>query len=197
MIKKLPATLIITLIALVSFVLFAGLVAGCGDKTAAGELVEESNRLRQAATDRFRRQTAAIDSIINTVASGSSLLAGEIEAASGTASQEYESSIADLKKRSDKLEEAAALELSDNYREYLRLLSESNDRFIAALTVAAEVPDLIIENEVVFSGWNEIGAAEVLDAIEAKQQQVEAAYEEAEALRAQAEKLREDNPGDF
>ncbi|RJQ47142.1 MAG: hypothetical protein C4534_01615, partial [Gaiellales bacterium] len=111
--------------------------------------------------------------------------------------REYEAALADLDERSATLEEAAALELDENYREYLRLTAESNDRLREALAAAAEVPALMLERELAFLGWDEIGAAAVLAEIGAVRQRVEAAYGESESLRAQAEKLREENPDSF
>jgi hypothetical protein len=66
-----------------------------------------------------------------------------------------------------------------------------------ALSAAAEIPVLIIDEQLIFSGWNEIEAAGVLSAIESRRLVIDTAYDEAETLRAQAEKLRDDNPGDF
>jgi hypothetical protein len=195
--KKLPVSIKNTLIALISVMLVTAFLTGCGDLETADDLVDESEQLRQTATDRFRRQTAAIDAMINSVASGRSLLITEIEAVTGTATRDYDAALADLQARSEKLDEAAALELNDNYSEYLRLLSASNDKLTEALSAAAEIPVLIIDEQLIFSGWNEIEAAGVLSAIESRRLVIDTAYDEAETLRAQAEKLRDDNPGDF
>jgi hypothetical protein len=194
---KPPLTFLNTLVVLIVVSLLATTITGCGDRDTAGELVEESERLRQSATDQFRLQTVAIDTLISTVASGKSLLVNEIETTADTAAQEYAVAIADLEARSGKLDQASELSLNESYKEYLRLLSASNEKLIEALTAAADIPQMINADKSAFAGWNEIRAAEVLSAIEARQLQIDLAYEEAETLRAQAEKLREDNREEF
>lgn len=197
MMNRLLATITITLISLFAVVLLALAGAGCGDRADAGRLVDESEQLRHAATDRFRLQTAVIDSMVASVDSGKSLLTVEIEGTAEIASQAFDDALADLDNRSGKLNEAMAMELNDNYHGYLRLMSESNDRLVEALTTAAQIPDLILTEELVFSGWNQTRVPEVVGMIRAIEQQADESYSESEALRVRAEQLRENNPKDF
>ncbi|RJQ48105.1 MAG: hypothetical protein C4534_00005, partial [Gaiellales bacterium] len=78
--KKTSFLFLLTLSALVSFPLLGGFLAGCGDRAAADDLVQQSETLRRAALDRFRRQTAALDAMIKRVEDGGSLMASELEA---------------------------------------------------------------------------------------------------------------------
>lgn len=183
MIKNTPFALFAVLLAL--------LTAGCGDGAAADGLVADSEQLRQAATDRFRQQTATVDAMVNSVAGGRSLLVTEVESVVETASLEYGTAIVELETRSERLSEAAGLELDDDYREFLRLLQESNDQLIKAVEAAAEIPATIGREAQAFTGWDEQRAAEVVADIGAIHQRVDGFFEASESLRSQAEQIRE------
>lgn len=194
---RLLSTITITLISLSVIALLILAPIGCGDGAEANRLVNESEQLRQAATDRFRRQTAAIDVMVSTVASRKSLSAEEIITVTDTAASEYQAAIADLHSRSAKLEAAAALDLGDDYREYLRLMQASNDALIDAIDTAAEVPGLIVDEQMVFTGWNDARVTEVVAAIDDIRRRIDDHFVKAESLRVEAEQLRKDKPGDF
>lgn len=197
MTKKPFLLLIFTLLAASAVPIVTLSASGCGETAAAGELVDAGEVLRQSATDRFRRQTAVMDALVGRVSGGGSLALATVEQEADTAVREYDAAVAELEERAGKLDEAAALELDETYRDYLRLLSDSNDRMIEALRAAAEIPALMLANEQVFAGWDEIRLGELLDEIGATQRRVSETFGEAETLRAEAEKLREDNPESF
>ncbi|MHB0914211.1 MAG: hypothetical protein ACYC5A_07760 [Thermoleophilia bacterium] len=197
MMKRHAFNIISTLICLSLVAILAMAAAGCGDNDAALRLVDEGDALRQSATDRLRLQTAGMDVLANAVAARKSVEAAALETAAGNAAAEYDTAISDLEARGAKLDQAAALELGDTFREYLALLSDSNGKLLVALEAAAEIPALMLAEQQVFSGWDEIRAADVLTQIKEIQERIDAAYQESETLRFRAEKLRDDNPGEF
>lgn len=197
MMKRHAFNIISTLICLSLVAILAMAAAGCGDNDAALRLVDEGDSLRQSATDRLRLQTAGMDVLANAVATRKSVEAAALETAAGNAAAEYDTAISDLEARGAKLDQAAALELGDTFREYLALLSDSNGKLLVALEAAAEIPALMLAEQQVFSGWDEVRAADVLAQIKEIQERIDAAYQESETLRVRAEKLRDDNPGEF
>lgn len=186
-----------TLICLSLVALLALAAGGCDDKGEASRLVDESESLREGATDRLRLQTAGMDVLANAMTARKSVAPAALETAAGNAVTEYDAAISDLEARGAKLEQALALEINDAYREYLALLQDSNDKLVTAIEAAAELPRLILAEQQVFTGWDEVRAAEVAAQIEKIQERIDAAYQESETLRVRAEKLRDDDPDDF
>lgn len=172
-------------------------VAGCGDASEANRLVGEGESLRIAATDTFRKTTAAVDTLVRSAAAGKPLTSSEVKATTDAATEDLNSALADLTVRDARLAAAEDLELNDNYRQYLALLRESNNRLSEAMSTAMEIPVLLKKEQRSLAGWNEIKAQQILSQINVMEQRTEQIYSEAETLRNRAEQIRKDNPDDF
>lgn len=174
------------------------LVPGCTSGVSeANRLVGEGESLRASAIDTFRRTTAAVDTLVRNASAGRPLTQSEVKAVTDTAVQDLNSALAGLGERNSKLGQAEKLGINDNYREYLALLKESNNKLIEALNRAMEIPELLKKEQRSLAGWDEIKAQQILNQISVMEQSVEKAYAESETLRIQAEQIRKDNPGDF
>ncbi len=171
---------------------------GCGGDTGrADELASESESLRVSATDKFRQTTAVVDGLVATADRGMAVPADQTEAVVGLADDNLESALVDLTRRENALAEAGELELDENYRQYISLMSSSNEKLNGAIEVRMRMIGLVGEEPLRLAGWDEIRAREIV--AESKQMQTEEAilFNEAERLRNQAEQIRADNPGDF
>ena len=187
------------LFALLLLLLAAALLApGCASGVSeANRLVGEGESLRASAIDTFRRTTAAVDTLVRNASAGRPLTQNEVKAVTDTAVQDLNSALAGLAERNSKLNEAQGLGINDNYKDYLSLLKQSNNKLIEALNRAMEIPELLKKEQRSLAGWDEIKAQQILNQISVMEQSVEKAYAESETLRIQAEQIRKDNPGDF
>lgn len=192
------ASRLFPIITVTLFVILAiSLPGGCGDAGEADALMAESEELRRQATDTLRLQTAVIDAMAATIASGDSLLITRVETSAEDIRSAYDDAAAALEKRGDTLAAASALDLDDAYAEYIRLMQASNEELLAAIGEARAIPDLILADRQALAGWDEERAAEVVAEIVAIEQKMDERYDAAETLRAEAEKLREENPDEF
>ncbi len=173
-------------------------VSGCaGDNSRANTLVQEGEGLRASATAKLRNSTGALDGLIRSAAAGQTLPANETKATTDAAQQNLNQAMSDLADRDVKLKEAQDLALSDRYREYLRLLRDSNGKLTETVNAAMEIPKLLAEEQYSLAGWDEVRTQNVVNQIRAMQQDIERLNGESESLRSSAERIRHDNPGDF
>jgi len=189
------AALILALLAGMLIVLSA---AGCGDdRSAADKLVEESDTLRNSAVDKLRMSTGAIDNLVRSAAAGQTLPAAQTKTTATTSVQDLNKALADLTARDKNLRAASELQLNANYREYLKLTQQSNDKLTETVNAALEIPRLLEKEQYSLAGWDEIRTQVVVSQIYSMQDRVEQLNSEAELLRTRAEQIRKDNPKDF
>lgn len=173
-------------------------VGGCGgDTSAADELMDESDSLRNSAVDKLRMSTAAIDSLVRSAAAGQTLPATQTKSTATTAVQDLNKALADLTARDRDLRTASEMPLNDNYLEYLKLMRESNDELTKTVNAALEIPRLLEKEQYSFAGWDEIRTQVVVSQIYSMQDRIEMLNSESELLRSRAEQVRKDNPKDF
>jgi signal transduction histidine kinase len=129
-------------------------------------------------------------------AAGQSLPATQTKSTALTAVSDLHSALADLTARDRNLRAASEMELNDNYREYLKLMQDSNDKLTETVNAALQILALL-EKEQYSLGWDEIGTQVIVSHIFFMQDRVEQLNDEAEILRTRAEQIRKDNPKDF
>jgi len=178
--------------------LMALFVAGCTDNiSTANDLVQDSETQRLAATDKLRRSTASIESLVRSAAAGQTLPASQTLNTAAGAKDDLNSGLEELAGRDDNLSQAQALQLNDRYQEYLDLLKQSNVKLTDTLNKAMAIPQLIENEQIPLAGWDEARAKQVVVQIQSLQVDIDRLYNESELLRNQAEQLRRDNPEEF
>ncbi|MHB9111200.1 MAG: hypothetical protein ACYC4D_01025 [Thermoleophilia bacterium] len=196
--KALVGSISVFMLALMTALLLTIVSAGCGnDTSAADRLVDESDSLRNSAVDKLRMSTGAIDSLVTSAAAGQTLPATKTKTTATTAVQDLNNALADLTARDRNLRDASEMPLNDNYKEYLKLMRESNDKLTETVNAALQIPRLLEKEQYSLAGWDEIRTQVVVSQIYSMQDRIELLNAESEFLRNLAEQIRKDNPKDF
>jgi hypothetical protein len=128
---------------LAALALFATiLVAGCGNQTdEANKLVEEVNSISASVEPKFTEVEALLTQ------ASTQMSAGQVQAEQTTlvqAQQLLDEIIPEIKTAKDKTDQAAALDISDSYRQYLQAKSRSLDASITITQTSRQLTDVFL-----------------------------------------------------
>lgn len=190
--------ILFALIALLAAAVLIAAMSGCsGDNDQASRLARDADAERVLAADALRSSMLTIDTTMRNAVAGQPLPINQTTDDMTRISNQLNAGLAGLAEREAILNSAASLDISQNYRDYLKQLRTSNDLLTATLTTAQDIPRLILAEQYALAGWDEVRAQQVIGQIKATEELIAKLYGDAETSRNAAEQYRRDNPGEF